>query len=77
MRLVVHRTAEVMQVDIDEDEQWLVMHRGGLRVIANFAQVARTVPVDAFDLVLATGTLDVAHGALTLGAESAAIVRAR
>jgi maltooligosyltrehalose trehalohydrolase len=66
-----------VQVDVDNDERWLVMHRGRLRVIANFADVARTVPVDAVDLILATGTLDVAPGAVTLGAESAAIVRAR
>jgi maltooligosyltrehalose trehalohydrolase len=66
-----------VRVDIDEDERWLVMHRGALRVIANFAREPRTVPVDAFDLVLATGTLDVAPGAVTLGPESAAIVRAR
>ena len=31
------------------------MHRGGLRVIANLSGTARTVPVDAFDLLLATG----------------------
>jgi hypothetical protein len=53
------------------------MHRGGLRVIANFADEPRTVPVDAFDLVLATGTIEVAEGTVTLGAQSAAIVRAR
>jgi maltooligosyltrehalose trehalohydrolase len=66
-----------VRVDINEDERWLVMYRGGLRVIANFADRPRIVPVDAFDLVLATGTLDVAQGAVTLGPESAAIVRAR
>jgi maltooligosyltrehalose trehalohydrolase len=66
-----------VRVDINEDERWLVMHRGALRVIANFADTARTVAVDAFDLVLATGTIDVTAGSVTLGAESAAIVRAR
>jgi maltooligosyltrehalose trehalohydrolase len=66
-----------VRVDIDEQQRWLVMHRGGLRVIANFADAPRTVPVDAFDLVLATGTLDVADAAVTVGAQSAAIVRAR
>jgi maltooligosyltrehalose trehalohydrolase len=66
-----------VRVDIDEEQRWLVMHRGGLRVIANLADEARTVPVDAFDLVLATGTIEVADGKVTMGAHSAAIVRAR
>jgi maltooligosyltrehalose trehalohydrolase len=66
-----------VRVDVDESRRWLVMHRGGLRVIANLADESRTVPVDAFDLLLATGTIEVADGAVTLGAQSAAIVRAR
>ncbi|MGH8860478.1 MAG: malto-oligosyltrehalose trehalohydrolase [Jatrophihabitantaceae bacterium] len=66
-----------VQVDIDEDERWLVMHRGSLRVVANLSDQPRTVPVAALDLVLATGTTDVAHDSVTIGAQSAAIVRSR
>jgi maltooligosyltrehalose trehalohydrolase len=66
-----------VHVDIDEDERWLVVHRGGLRVIANLSAQPRTVPVDAYDLVLATGELDVDRGQVTIGPESAAVVRVR
>jgi maltooligosyltrehalose trehalohydrolase len=66
-----------VHVDIDEDERWLVMHRGGLRVIANLSTQPRSVPVDAFDLLLATGTLEVGNGEVTVGPQSAAIVRTR
>jgi maltooligosyltrehalose trehalohydrolase len=66
-----------VQVDIDEDEKWLVMHRGGLRVIANLSTQQRSVPVDAFDLLLATGTIEVGNGEVTVGPQSAAIVRTR
>ena len=66
-----------VRVDFDEDERWLVVHRGGLRVIANLSAHARSIAVDAYDLVLATGTVDVAAGSVLIGPESAAIVRAR
>ena len=65
-----------VRVDIDEDERWLVMHRGRLRVIANLSAQSRTVPVEAADVVLATGSLDVDADHVTIGPESAAIVRA-
>jgi maltooligosyltrehalose trehalohydrolase len=83
--LIALRTAEPdltdtdlrhVQVDIDEDQRWLVMHRGSLRVIANLSEHSRTVPVHAADLILATGTLDVGAQEVTIGPESAAIVRA-
>jgi maltooligosyltrehalose trehalohydrolase len=66
-----------VRVDIDEDERWLVMHRGALRVIANLSTQERTVAVDAYDLVLATGSLEVGAGQVVIGPESAAVVRAR
>jgi maltooligosyltrehalose trehalohydrolase len=66
-----------VRVDIDEDERWLVMHRGGLRVLANLSAHERTIAVDAYDLVLATGALEVGPGRVVIGPESAAIVRAR
>ncbi len=64
-----------VQVDIDEDERWLVMHRGGLRIIANLSPQPRTIAVDAVDLVLATGEIDLGSGEVNIGPESAAIVR--
>jgi maltooligosyltrehalose trehalohydrolase len=66
-----------VRVDVDEEQRWLVMHRGALRVIANLADRPQTIPVDAFDLVLATGSLDVGAGVVTVGPQSAAIVRTR
>jgi len=66
-----------VHVDIDEDEGWLVMHRGKLRVIANLSTKPRSVPVDAFDLLLATGSIEVGHGEVTVGPQSAAVVRSR
>ncbi len=66
-----------IHVDIDEDERWLVMHRGGLRVIANLSTQSRNVPVDASDLLLATGTIEVGNGEVSVGPQSAAIVRTR
>ncbi|HEY2298555.1 MAG TPA: malto-oligosyltrehalose trehalohydrolase [Jatrophihabitans sp.] len=66
-----------VHVDFDEDQRWLVMHRGGLRVIANLSAHERSIAVDAYELVLATGSLEVAAGNVLIGPESAAIVRAR
>jgi maltooligosyltrehalose trehalohydrolase len=66
-----------VQVDIDEDQRWLVVHRGGLRVVANLSDRTRTVPVDAGEVVLATGTAELANGQLVIGPESAAVVRCR
>ena len=66
-----------VHVDIDEDERWLVMHRGNLRVIANLSASPRSIPVDAHDVVLTTGELEAGQGRVTIGAESAAVVRVR
>jgi maltooligosyltrehalose trehalohydrolase len=85
-RLIALRAAEpdladddlsAVRVDIDEDAGWLVLHRGNLRVIANFADGSRSVPVQAGEVALATGTLDVGDDAVTIGAQSAAVVRRR
>ena len=64
-------------VDIDEDERWLVLHRGRLRIVANLSDGSRTVPVDASDLLIATGMIDVSGGAVVIGPQSAAVVRVR
>ncbi|MDQ1738638.1 MAG: maltooligosyltrehalose trehalohydrolase [Pseudonocardiales bacterium] len=67
-------------VDFDEDQGWVVVHRGELRVVANLAGEQRSVPVPgAAEIVLATDAAslsgDTPSGAVQLAAESAAIVR--
>jgi maltooligosyltrehalose trehalohydrolase len=64
-----------VQVDYDEDERWAVVHRGGLRVVANFSAAPRSLPLGASTVLLATGAYQLVDGTITLGGESAAIVR--
>jgi maltooligosyltrehalose trehalohydrolase len=63
-------------VDFDEDERWLVLHRGEHRVVANLSSEERTVPVSAAEVVLATDEARPDGDRLVLAPESAAIVRA-
>lgn len=44
-------------VDFNEEERWLVLHRGDLRVIANLSAEPRTVPVSG-EVLLASSTVD-------------------
>jgi maltooligosyltrehalose trehalohydrolase len=62
-------------VDFDEDERWLVVRRGSLRVAVNFDDRAQTVPVPLSAIVLATGEATPAEAGVTLGPQTAAIVR--
>jgi maltooligosyltrehalose trehalohydrolase len=76
-----------VEVDFDEDRNWVVVHRGGLRVVANLAGEHQNVPVPgATEIVLATdaaslsGPADSSAGdaspdGVRLAPESAAIVR--
>jgi maltooligosyltrehalose trehalohydrolase len=69
-----------VRVDYDEDQRWLLMHRGGFRVAANLAGQPRAVPLDpgfaADAVVLATAHgVTPADGAVALPPESAAILR--
>ncbi|MPQ96796.1 malto-oligosyltrehalose trehalohydrolase [Modestobacter sp. I12A-02628] len=69
-----------MAVSWDDDDRWLVVHRGSLRVVANLADTAREIDLDvpATGVVFATGdapTLD--HGSVTVPAESAVVVTTR
>jgi maltooligosyltrehalose trehalohydrolase len=64
-----------VHVDYDEDERWLAMHRGSFVVAANLADAPRTVPVPGLETVLATGSADTTEVAVTLGPESAAVLR--
>ncbi|PRZ41562.1 maltooligosyl trehalose hydrolase [Antricoccus suffuscus] len=65
------------QVEYDEDSRWVVIHRGGHRVVANLADNPQSVSLPgAVEIVLATadGVL-LGDDALTLPSQSAAIVR--
>jgi maltooligosyltrehalose trehalohydrolase len=78
-----------VEVEIDEDRKWVVVHRGPLRVVANLAGEQQLVPVPgAAEVVFATDTADLAGssgqagtenraGGVELAPESAAIVRVR
>jgi maltooligosyltrehalose trehalohydrolase len=65
-------------VSWDDDDGWLVVHRGSLRVVANLADVPRAIELDrAVDRPL-YATADEPHvdgATVTLRAESAAVVR--
>jgi len=64
----------------NDDERWLVVHRGGLQVLINFAEEPRIVPTGAgrFDVLLETvgGTIFADQDA-TVPARAAAILRRR
>ena len=72
-----------VKVDYDEGHNWVVVHRGPLRVVANLASQQQSVPVPgASEIIFATDaanlvpdTADPAAGGLRLAPESAAIVR--
>jgi maltooligosyltrehalose trehalohydrolase len=62
-------------VGYDETARWLVVQRGTFRVAANLADEPRTLPVAGGEVVLATGVATAAAEGLTLGPQSAAVVR--
>jgi len=74
-------------VDYDTERNWLVVHRGELRVAVNLAGTEQDLPVPgASDIVLATDTASLLTGTASLGdrgvavrlaPESAAVVRVR
>jgi maltooligosyltrehalose trehalohydrolase len=73
------RRLDRVRVDHDADAQWIVLHRGGVRVAANLAEGPRTVPLggDAGEILLAFGPAEAAGGTVRLGAESVAVVTVR
>jgi maltooligosyltrehalose trehalohydrolase len=62
-------------VSYDEAERWAIVHRGRFRVAANFADVERPLPVSGGEVVLATGAARPGPQAVTLGPQTAAIIR--
>ncbi|WP_163504825.1 malto-oligosyltrehalose trehalohydrolase [Fodinicola acaciae] len=63
-------------VDFNEDERWLVLHRGDLRVIANLSTEPRTVRI-AGELLLTNGPSTVDSEATTVGGECFAVVQVK
>jgi maltooligosyltrehalose trehalohydrolase len=64
-----------VHVDFDDHANWLVMHRGSLRVVVNLADEPRTLELAGKEVLLATGEVDLDGAATTVGAQSAAIIR--
>ena len=62
-------------VDYDEPARWLVVHRGGLRIAANFDEAPQVVPGLAGEVVLATGEVKAVDNGLSLDGQSAAVIR--
>jgi maltooligosyltrehalose trehalohydrolase len=66
-----------VQVEFDEDDGWLIVHRGRFRVIANLSDAKRTVAVGVREVVVATGGIEThPDGTVTIDPQSAAIARA-
>ncbi len=83
-RLIALRAAEpdladgdlrAVHVEYDEDERWIVVHRGALRVVANLNRDERSLPLSVSEIVLATGDSTLAAGKLTVAGESALVAR--
>jgi maltooligosyltrehalose trehalohydrolase len=68
------RLSEVT-VDYDEAARWLVLHRGRLRIAANFDEGPQVVPGLTGAVILATGEVKAADNGLSLDGQSAAVVR--
>jgi maltooligosyltrehalose trehalohydrolase len=62
-------------VDYDEAARWLVLHRGRLRIAANFDEGPQVVPGLTGAVILATGEVKAADNGLSLDGQSAAVVR--
>ena len=61
----------------DEDQRWIVVHRGSLRVAANLSPDRRSIPLPASEPLLASADgVEILDGTLILPPESVAILRA-
>jgi maltooligosyltrehalose trehalohydrolase len=67
---------DTVRVDFDEAAGWLVVHRGGLRVVVNLATAPQVVPAAVGELLLATEEPRRTGTGLELAPESAVIGRA-
>ncbi|KAJ3185475.1 hypothetical protein HDU87_000097 [Geranomyces variabilis] len=71
-----------LESDFDEEARWMVLRRGeAVAVVINLAKKAQTVPVLSAEgariskVLLASGDCEIKGAAVSIGAESAAIVR--
>ena len=65
-----------VEVQVNEQDRWLLIRRGPLHVAANLAPEPRTIPVAAREIVLSsTPDAHLHEGAITLPPESVAVVR--
>ena len=66
-----------VHAEFDEDQRWLVVHRGTLRVVANLSDRPREIQLDrpATGVVFSTGDAPtVERTTVTVPAESAAVL---
>ena len=56
---------ENLTVDYDEDERWIVLHRGSLRVVCNLSENEVTVPVGGTSLLAWTDPISDETGSAT------------
>jgi maltooligosyltrehalose trehalohydrolase len=64
-----------VEVDFDEDAQWVAIQRGQFQVVVNLADTDQVVGRPGRDLVLAVGGAELADSGVRLSGKSAAIVR--
>jgi maltooligosyltrehalose trehalohydrolase len=65
---------DLVEVDVDEDAQWIVIRRGAFEVLANLADQAQDLPVASGDVLFGTEPGLRTNGrTITLPARSAAI----
>jgi maltooligosyltrehalose trehalohydrolase len=77
---LVDADLSAVQVEWDDADRWLVVHRGSLRVVVNLAEDPREVDLDrkVAEILFSTDELPTVDGAtVTLAPESAAVVSTR
>jgi maltooligosyltrehalose trehalohydrolase len=63
-------------VSFDEDEGWFVLHRGSLRVIANFSDSDRVISQRCHEILLSSdASCSIVEDSVHLGAHSAIVAR--
>jgi maltooligosyltrehalose trehalohydrolase len=62
-------------VEFDEAQQWVVVHRGALRVVVNLADIELQLPLITEEILFSTGDVKLLDTGLVLGGQSAAVVR--
>lgn len=63
-------------VDVDEDAQWIIVHRGAFDVLANLADHAQALPAASGDVVFGTEPgLHAESQQVSLPARSACVIR--